>query len=842
VVHLFRPQIFYLKSKNSVVLRIAGVVTGVTLVIVLILVGELTPLLVILNPQNGVERNAQNLVISNQSYSLPGLLHKVTVIQDVNGVYHIYASDDHDLFLALGFIQAKNRLFQMELFALTGLGNLSQMLGSSYNGYDKFWSMVGAPLTAHTDWQRVLANATKNPLDNLTVVALEAYSQGVNDYIAYAKRQHVLPFEFKLLGFKPFNWTPVDSFAIQELETTLEFGDDALKFALLYHVLGNETYALIPTFSPIQSYYYAGFQGAPNAYVLRMSEHTYPVNSTLASLAHQVLKEWDPPPFLPFAYPDTHSNEWVVSGNRTNTGKPILVGGPVLSFSLPAIWFQVQLVDPNYDVYGVVLPGAPVVVIGFNRYISWTLTDTQAISSGTFFWDQAVKDGKYYWNGSWQPVTLHVINGFKVNWTNLGPILAQNGTNALVMSWMGNLYSNDIGCLLEIMKAHNWEEFRSALRAWFAPFQNFAFADNSTIADISPAFYPIFNSTSGLPYNPGSIMPGDGQEYISGKIPFDMVPQVVNPKAGFIVSSNQRQVGPAYPFWFGNTMTFSPGFRAMLEVNYLETHPLVNVYDMMTLQSKNYTDYEAALTLPYILKDLSNSSDPLVLQALKQLRGWNYEMYANSTAASIWFFTYMYLFNETFITFFYKTGILPTYIDVFNVSGMGGSFPKTSGLSSLDVDLAHIIITGDAKPFSNLSLSTLLSRAVTEAMVHLKSYPNFTWGHFYGFYFPSILGVSSLSVGPLSRGGDYNTPNDASGGGPQSNWPAGGQSWVMVVSMENVSNSYGVYPGGQSENPASNLYSNYVSIWISGNYLPLYFIPSANQFPSSLIMDTIELW
>ncbi|MEM3857501.1 MAG: penicillin acylase family protein, partial [Thermoprotei archaeon] len=799
-------------SKRSRVYLRLGV--GVAVIVVIMLLGAFTPLVTLLNPATGVAHNAVNLVAGNRSYKLPGLVDNVTIIQDVNGVYHIYASNNHDLFYALGFIQAKNRLFQMEVFALTGLGNISTMLGASYDGYDRFWTTIGAPLTAMKDWEGVLANASVNPTDNLSVTALESYSAGVNAYIAYAESHSLLPIQFKLLGYKPFNWTPVDSFAVQELESTLEFGDDGLIFALLYHSLGNATYSLIPTFSPIQTYYYGGYGGQPNPYVLAMSENTYPVNSTLAYMAAKVAKEWDPLVLSALSYylnPATHSNEWVVSGNRTTTGYPILVGGPVLSFSLPAIWFQVQLVDPSFNVYGVVLPGAPVIVIGFNGHVSWTLTDTQAIADGTFFWDQTVKGGKYLWDGAWHPLTQYHVNGFTENWTNLGAILYQNGTNALVVTWMGNTFSNDLGALLNVMKAQNWGQFKSALEIWKAPYQNFAFEDNNTIADISPACYPIFNSTSGLPYNPSSIMPGDGEEYIGGCIPYNMVPQVVDPAQGFIVSSNQRQVGPAYPYWFGNTMTPSPGFRALMEVNYLETHSKVNVQDMMTLQGGNYTDYEAALTLPYIIRDLSNSTDPLVAQALSQLKSWNYEMNTNSKAASIWFYTYMYLYNDTFIPYLYAKGVLPAYKDVLNLSGMGGSFPGTSGLSSSDVVLAHIIMTGNPSPFSNQPLSKLLTEAVDQAMRFLtSSYPdgNYTWGHFYGFYFPSLLGVSALSVGPLPRGGDYNTPNDASGGGPSTNWPSGGQSWTMVVSMSNVSASWGVYPGGQSEDPASPLYSN----------------------------------
>ena len=825
--------------KNSIY-----IIIGAVIVVLIVIIGSITPLISILNPETGVPRNTSNLIIGNETISIPGLQHDVTIIQDNYGVYHIYAQDNHDLFLALGFIQAKNRLFEMQLFKLTAMGQLAKMLGAGYSNYDRFQTMTGAPLTAEKDWNIISGNASVNATDRLTYEAVTAYSEGINDYINYSISHHVLPFEFKLLGYTPGYWSPVDTFAVQEyMIQTLEFSDDPLLYSLLFYKLGNLTNDLITPFSPIPQYYYGGYNGIPNQYVMKMSENTYPVNATVASLAFSVAKIWDPLHIFP-PNPTDHSNEWVVSGNRTSTGKPILVGGPVLGFSLPSIWFQVQLVDPSFDVYGVVLPGAPIIVIGYNEHIGWTLTDTQAISWGTFFFTQTIMNGKYLWNGTYYPVTSYEINGFTVNWTNLGPIMATNGTTALVMDWMGNRFSNDIGALLEVMNATDWKQFSSDLEIWKAPYQNFAFADvNGTIADISPAYYPIFSSNNPIPYNPNAIMPGNGIQFIIGSIPYSMVPHSVNPADGFIVSSNQRQVGPAYPYWFGDTMTPSPGFRAMLEESYLRSHSNLTVEDMMNLQDHNYTDYEAFLTVPYILKYMSTYSNSTVQAGISMLKTWNYSMDANSRAASVWFFTYMYLFNEIFHTFLKDHGVFPEYRSVLNVTGMGGSFPNSIGISSFDLDLAYILINGSARPFSNESITSLIANAITEAMNYLSSqYPsgNYTWGHFYGFVFPSLLGVSQLSIGPLPRGGDYNTPNDASGVGPY-NWPSGGQSFTMILNFSNLSDSYGVYPGGQSENPASPFYSNYVDYWINGEYLPLLFYPSSSSFPKAHVLDVTTL-
>jgi len=174
---------------------------------------------------------------------------------------------------------------------------------------------------------------------------------------------------------------------------------------------------------------------------------------------------------------------------------------------------------------------------------------------------------------------------------------------------------------------------------------------------------------------------------------------------------------------------------------------------------------------------------------------------------------------------------------------MGGSPPNTTGFASMEDVLLNIILNGSAQPFSNQSVKYLVTESVAEAMQYLESkYPsgNYSWGDFYGFLFPNLFGISEFNVGPIPKGGDFNTPNDASGVGPN-NYPTGGQSWEMVVNLSNISHSYGIYPGGQSENPASSMYSNYVNDWINGTYLPLLFYPTTSSFPASEIISVITL-
>ena len=831
------------KRKDHIVLGIA-----VLFLIVILFLSYFTPIGVLFkasNPDNGIYGYSLNAFVRSETLNIKGLYNPVKIIIDKNGVYHIYASNLHDLFLAFGFIQAENRLFQLDLIRRASIGNLSPILGSSYQSSDLFQLKIGNLITAEKDWNETLILAKTNKMANQTVMMLEAYSQGVNDYISYAEAHNELPFEFVLLNYKPQPWTPIDTFLVQQyMAESLEFGDDALILSLMYYKMGNLTNKVIQPFSPIPQVYYAGYNGNPNETITKEIENIWPINSSIAQMAYQLYNEWDPP----FINPHGHSNEFVVSGNKTSTTYPILVGGPVLGFSLPFIWFEAQIESPGFDAFGVFLPGLPIPVIGFNQYIAWTLTDVQSISWGTYFFIQTVNNTDYYFNKTWYPIEHYYVNGVELNWTNWGPIMIEKGNIALVMDWLANNYSNDPGVLLSISQAHNWTEFYDALQNWHAPYQNFAYADiNKNIGDVSAGTYPVFSMyNNSLPYSPDAIMPGNGEEFIRGYIPYQKIPQVFNPSDGIIVSSNQRQVGPSYPYWYGNTMSFSPGTRAWVVYNYLLYHNNISIQDMMNLQW-NETDLAAVWSMPTIIKALENSSNPYGKTALSYLKSWNYIMSPDSKAATIWFYIYSEAYFNVFYKLFNETGFWPEFENI-RPGPAGGSWPNTFGLASLDEDLIHILSTGNGTPIYNGSIDSLIVNSTISAMKLLENYypnGNYTWGNFYGFYWPSLTGSSALSVGPLSGlGGDYFTINDQSGGGggplPTSPGP-GGQSWTFIANLKNLSNSYGVYPGGQSENPASNYYDNYIPIWIKGEYLPLIFASNPNNISQSNIIATIIL-
>jgi Protein related to penicillin acylase len=662
----------------------AVLAASVVVLVLLLLTTYLTPVGVLFsasNPYTGVYGYSLNAVLRSETLHVKGLYRPVRVIVDRYGVYHIYAQDLHDLFLAFGFIQAENRLFQLDLFRRAAIGNLSPILGPSYRSYDLFQLKIGNYITAERDWNETLELASTDPMANITVMALEAYSQGVNDYIEYAEAHHELPFEFTLLRYTPQPWTPVDSFAVQQyMVESLEFGDDPLILSLMYYKMGQLANYLNPPFSPIPQVYYAGYNGPPNATVEEEAKNIWPINSTIAQMAYELYKEWDPPFISPHAV--EHSNEWVVCGNKTATGRSNTCrrAGPGLQPPLHMVRGPAR--GAGLRRLRRLPAGGPRAGYRLQPAHSLDPHGREAISWGTFFFVQTVNGTDYYFNGSWHPIIHYYVDGIELNWTNWGPIMIQNKGLALVMYWLGNTYSNDFGVLFYISNASNWQQFYDALRHWHVPYQNFAYADvYGNIGDVSAGIYPIFASSGGgIPYSPDAIMPGDGQVYVKGFIPYEDIPHAFNPPSCFIVSSNQRQVGPSYPYWYGDSMSFSPGTRAWVVYDYLLYHNNVTLQDMMRLQW-NETDLAAAWSMPTIIRALEqDSSNPYVATALSYLEGWNYTMSPNSKAATIWFYIYSEVYFNVIYGLFNRTGFWPEFSAV-RPGPAGGSWPGTFGLA-----------------------------------------------------------------------------------------------------------------------------------------------------------------
>ena len=532
--------------------------------------GPLPPLGPMLNPGTGVWTMAADAhTPSDSTLHLAGLQAPVKVVYEADGTAHISAGNTHDLFMEIGYLHAANRLFQMDLMRRQAEGLLSQVVGSAALSSDEFELQLGLTRTAADNWQRMSA-------DDPARQALIAYTAGVNASMRQQIASGHLPIMFKMLGYQPTAWTPQDSLVIQGIMTqTLAFSDGPLQYAALVKSLGyDRTMSWFPVIATDQSLQHPFDPGPYHKDAPAAFDAPQPTGQAVgdaeAAAVGAILAQLDTLPSNAVRH-EGASNNWAVDGTKTATGKPLMAGDPHLDQTIPAIWYQIDASAPGYQVAGVTIPGVPVVVIGHNQHISWSLTDTQ--NASTFYYletTDAAHPNQYNWNGAWQPMhpihyTIPVKHGAPVNFTVQmtvhGPIIPVSYLKGQAISiwWVGALPSPDLDALIGVGQASTFAAFRDALRDWKSPTQNFVYADDTgNIGIISPGYYPLV--AAGNPWLP---LPGDGSADVVGTIPYSDVPQAYNPPDHIIWSANQREVGADYPYYIGTSLEgFDAGYRA----------------------------------------------------------------------------------------------------------------------------------------------------------------------------------------------------------------------------------------------------------------------------------------
>jgi len=753
------------------------------------------------NPVTGAWTMAGDAAIGSETLHLFGLNQAVKVSLERNGTAHVVAQTDHDLFLAVGYIHARFRLFQMDLLRRQGEGRLSEVVGKAALDNDRFELQLGLLRTAQQEWNALAP-------DDVSRQALLAYAQGVNDRIARAETDHQLPVMFTLLGYEPKPWTPIDSLIVKgDMTQTLNFTDTPLVMALLERSLGAD---LVSKWFPVlppnpQSPYDPGpYSGQATVTPIGPVAQVTDAEAVAAGDAYQRLASL-PPGLLATG---GASNNWAVAGARSASGGALMAGDPHLHLTLPAIWFQLSMDSPGYQVSGVSIPGTPVVLIGHNRHISWSLTDAQ--NQQTFFYleqEDPAHPGHYFWRGGWQryqtvgydiPVLGGATEHLTVKLSVHGPVITERGQTTTVW-WAGNIPSQDLAVLLGIDKASSYQEFRDALRGWYSPTHNFVYADDKgDIGLISAGYYP--QVAAARPWLP---MPGTGEDDVTGTIPYDDIPQVYNPPEGIIWSANQRQVTDEYPWYIGTSSFFNPGYRANEIHRVLSQGGKLSAADMMALQTDT-RDFLAAEMVPILVAALPSSP------ARDLLASWDYRMDTNSAAATIWWTFWQAYLDETFGPDWKSHDVKVDRSEVRDALGQ---------------DLETWTLHDQHNPALLIAFKTTVTNLSKQLGPDPKTW---TWGRVHTRVLENLARISGLDYGPRADRGDANTPL-AAPDFPSSHGP----SWRMVVDWGSGS-FLGIYPGGQSENPASQWYENRVDAWWDGRYAPMLSAEQAASAPGSI--------
>ncbi|TRZ68139.1 MAG: penicillin acylase family protein [Rhodocyclaceae bacterium] len=474
------------------------------------------------------------------------------VVRDRFGVPHIYAGSLRDANFALGFVHAQDRLWQMEMNRRISAGRLSELFGPSSLDTDRFLRTLGI--------HRV-ARATLEMLDAETRELFDAYAAGVNAFLAANDKP--LPVEFVLLGHRPEPWSAVDSLAwikMMAWDLSGNWRDELLRMQLAGRITTQQIQEFLPP--------YPGDAAVPLP----------DLTALYASLANAATKIAAAVPEQP---PEgIGSNNWVVAGSRTNSGKPLLANDPHLGLTAPAVWYFAHLDSPGARLIGSTLPGVPMVVLGRNERIAWGFTNTGPDVQDLYIERLDPVDAALYDTptGKRRFVTLNEVIKIKgqpdltlaVRISRHGPIISDAFADAakampqgyaLAFAWT-TLQEDDFSAqaLTRLGRARDWEGFLAAARDFHSPQQNILYADvDGNIGYLAPGRVPIRRSDNDLM----GLAPSLGWEAKydwQGFIPFDELPRQYNPVSGTIATANEKITPPGYPHWISSH--WEPPFRA----------------------------------------------------------------------------------------------------------------------------------------------------------------------------------------------------------------------------------------------------------------------------------------
>jgi penicillin G amidase len=754
------------------------------------------------------------------SIQVPGLQGEVTVIRDSWGIPHVYASNTHDLFFAQGYVQAQDRFWQMEFSRRVGSGRLAEILGKSALETDRFIRTVG--------WHRAAALDLQN-LDAETLSVLQSYSDGVNAYIDANTGR--LGLEFTLLGligtrFEPKPWTPFNTLTwakVMAWDLGGNMNNELLRARLVTKVGEPGLAALWPSYP----------QQHPVIVSYPLSDATL---EAVPDIAHRNL--------LFGKGEGIGSNSWVIAGNRTDTGAPLLANDPHLGIQMPAIWYEMGLhcvpltaVCP-YDVVGATFPGAPGVIIGHNGRIAWGVTNLGPDVQDLFIQKINPQDpNQYEYLGEWEDMQIIqelvqiagqeqpvVVN---VRLTRHGPIINDVvggteqdwafGWQPLSLSWTA-LEGGEMTLLRSILllnRAQNWDEFRFALSFWDVPSQNFVYADvEGNIGYQSPGRIPI------RAQGDGSIpVPGWTGEYEwVDTIPFYELPYSFNPPEGYILTANNAVVEPHYPYFISRD--WDPGYRAQRIVDLIEVFTPISIDDIQAMQADNLPLW-AQDVLPYITA--LTSDDPRLEEAITLLRDWDGRSVRDSAAAALFEAFRLHLLRLTFSDELGET----LYIRV------------TSALSMV---LVNELPNPNSPWFNNINtdqverrddiLLQALNAAVEELSETLgKDMSKWRWGDLHTATFTNqALGQSGIGFiesifnrGPVAVDGSIATVNNTGYSMANPYTVRTVPSYRLIVDLGDLANSLAMHTTGQSGHPFHRHYDNMVDPWRNFEYHPLLF-------------------
>ncbi|MBG6236396.1 penicillin amidase [Pedobacter sp. CAN_A7] len=781
--------------------------------------GQTPPVLKFLNPFTGFWQNAESSSLPlNRQLVLKGTKENVDIVFDDRMIPHVFAQNDHDVYYAQGYVTAMHRLWQMDFQTRFAAGRIAEVVGEQAITIDQHQRRMGMLFGA----EKSLEGMMQDPKSKEMIMA---YTAGINAYI-HSLTKASLPIEYKILDFSPEDWTPLKcALLLKQMSAVLAMGSDEFYMSNILKKFGPETTKnLFPDYPTLEDPIIPkgtawNFKPLPIP--------PAPLGFNQMVTGNIATKQKDD---------GIGSNNWAISGEKTASGFPILANDPHLDLTLPSIWYQIQLHAPGINAYGVSLPGAPGITIGFNQHIAWGVTNVAADVLDYYQIKFQHNDRKLYWHDNqWKKTNKRLeiikVRGGKtytdtVVYTHHGPVvyfqkpeklrMANNVPVGHALRWIAHDQSNELMTFYHLNRGKNYDDYRKALTYYTAPAQNFVFASVDNDIAITPnGKFPLKWKNQGKFLLDGTDSKSDWQ----GWIPADHNPTLKNPPRNFVSSANQSSTDQTYPYYIN--WEFSSYERGKRINDLLGGMSKVSVDSMKVMLMDSYSLFAENL-LPGILPHVNTANlNATQKEALNLVKKWNKYFEADEIAASVFDLWSKRLFFNI-------------WNDDFTVATVPMRYP------SRDRTIQLILKEPGSTWFDNVNtpakedLAGLVNESFKYACDSLeRKYGSigekWAWANLKSTHIPHLAKIPGFGTKTLRVGGARSTINALS--------ETNGPSWRMVIELGKTPKGHGVFPGGQSGNPGSPFYDNMTATWAKGELYDLYYMQSPKDASAKIIAN-----
>jgi len=746
--------------------------------------------------------------------SLSGLKSSVDVFTDEFGVPHVFADNEDDLFFTAGYLSGRERLFQLSIVALAVRGELSSALGDQYLGSDIYLRT----------WRiHDVAKKMVESMEPKNKRIFESFCNGINYRIDEIKND--APIEFKILGIDPPYWDPsiVAGYARMMAHEMQGAWEPEIVYGAVASYFGEDKLAdLIP-----------GYNKDKPTISQNSLKHLKPVFDEI------ITQEFTIRDLFGKHNADIGSNNWVVSGKLTASGKPLLANDPHLAYSQPPRWFEIHLKGGRFNVSGVCIAGIPMPVIGQNEHVAWGFTNSMVDDLDFFIETINPKNPNEYRSGdNWLPIelveeTIPLKNGkdttITIRITHHGPIISdihgllKNKNVAMSIAWTGHWNTPEMDAWVSINNMKNWDDFSNGIKKFGVPGQNIVYADVKGNIGWRPAVYvPIRKQGSSMIPRPGEDPSFDWK----GKIPFEEMPFLYNPEKGYISTANNKTIGDDFPYYISKL--WADPSRIEQINRRLDSMDNMTVEKMKSIQL-DQTSRFAQEILPFIWLTETGEETGRLKKAYEFLKAWDGVEDVDSEAALI--------FHATM-----RNLVLNLYGDELILLGKNYLEAYTGLKYLVHRKIREIFKTGESSWIDNITtpnhvetLNEIIAKSVADAVIELEesfgvNISNWKWGDAHSVTHPHMLSkvktldwLFGLNVGPFRSGGSDKSPN---AGGYSFNKPyhqTAGASMRRIVDFNNMNETQFVLPTGQSGIPSSPHYRDQADMYHRGEYRTTWF-------------------